>query len=34
MKNHKGETKRVAILFVVFLSLYAGLATFVLSNAA
>ena len=30
----KGEIKRVSILLVLFLSLYATIATFVLSNAA
>jgi len=33
-RNEKGENTRVTILFIVFLSLYAGLASFVLSNAA
>lgn len=34
IKNDSGENTRVAILFIVFLSFYATLATFVLSNAA
>lgn len=34
MKNDSGENVRVTILMIIFLSLYATLATFVLTNAA
>ncbi len=32
--DRKGEARRVITLLVIFLSLYATLATFVLTNAA
>ena len=34
MNNHRGEIKRVAIMYVVFLSIYATIASFVLTNAS
>ncbi len=34
LKRDTGENARVAILFIVFLSIYAGLTTFVLSSAS
>lgn len=33
LKRDTGENTRVAVLFICFLSLYAGVATFVLTNA-
>ena len=34
MKQDKGETTRVTIIFIACISVYATIATFVLSNAA
>gem|GEM_PF-3647144 len=33
LKRDTGEKTRVAILFIVFLSFYAGISTFVISSA-
>jgi len=34
LKRDTGEKTRVAIMFIVFLSFYAGITTFVLTSAA